>query len=44
VKASFVGALMIDGPKSLEYALAALLAQHYPQAVPGFGAPGWLWA
>ena len=38
VKAKFVGALMIGGPKSLECKLAALLAKHYPRAVPGFGA------
>ena len=37
-RADFVGALLVDGPKSLECQLAALLAQHYPRAVPGFGA------
>ena len=38
VKAQFIGALMIDGPKNLECKLAALLAKHCPRTVPGFGA------
>lgn len=38
VRAEFRGALLIDGPKRLECALAALLARHYPRLVPGFGA------
>ena len=38
VKAKFLGALMIDGPKSMECRLAAMLAKHYPRAVPRFGA------
>ena len=38
VRARFVGALLIDGPKSLECKLAAVLAQHYPRPVTGFGA------
>jgi len=37
-KAEFLGALMIEGPKSLECKLAALLAKHYPRPVPRFGA------
>ena len=37
VRAKFVGALMLNGPKSLECRLAAMLAGHYPRAVPGFG-------
>ena len=33
-----VGALVIDGSKSLECRLAAMLARHYPRPIPRFGA------
>ena len=38
VRAEFLGALMIDGPKSLECRLAQMLARYFPRPVAGFGA------
>jgi len=36
-KASMVAAIVIEGPKSLECRLAAMLPKHGSTAVPGFG-------
>ncbi len=38
VRADFLGALMIDAPKSRECQLAGMLAKRYPRAAAGFGA------
>ena len=38
IKAPFVGALVLRGPKSRECRLAAILAKYYPRPIARFGA------